>query len=123
MWFRLLPMFLMVLGPRFIPRLVRTAYVVWKLIFDTRVPLLLKLLLPATLLVFPLARVPLLGLVGFVLLLSFAVFLLLSLSPRHVVESYAPWRARNTTTHEDKQDPSRVVEGSYSLLDEEEPGK
>lgn len=123
MWFRLLPMFLMVLGPRFVPPLVRTAYVVWKLMFDARVPPLLKLLLPATLLVFPLARVPLLGFVGFVLLLSFAVFLLLNLSPRHVVESYDPWRARNTTAHKDKQDPSRVVEGSYSLLDEEEPGK
>ena len=123
MWFRLLPTLLMVLGPRFLPRLVRTAYVVWKLMFDTRVPLLLKLLLPATLLIFPIARVPLLGLVGFVLLLSFAVFLLLNLSPRHVVESYAPWRARNATPHDGQQDPSRVVEGNYSLLDEEEPDK
>lgn len=123
MWLRLLQQFLFILAPRFIPRLVRTAYVVWKLMLDSRVPLFLKLLLPATLLVFPFARVPLLGLAGFVLLLSLAVFLLLNLSPRHVVEGYAPWRTRERTADHREQDPSRVVEGNYSLVDEEEPGK
>ena len=68
-----------ILAPRVIPRLVRTVYLVWKLYFDHRVPLLLKLLPPATIIYFltPFARVPVVGLAGYLVVLAFAIFLFL----------------------------------------------
>ncbi len=123
MWLRLIQFFLLILGPRLIPSLVRRVYLVWKLMFDRRVPLLLKLLLPASLLIIPFARVPLLAVTGFVLLLSLAAFLLVNLAPQDVVEGYAPWRARRRGPHPGEKDSGRVVEGNYSLVDEEDPNK
>ncbi len=110
-----------ILAPRVIPRLVRTVYLVWKLYFDHRVPLLLKLLPPATIIYFltPFARVPVVGLAGYLVVLAFAIFLFLNLSPREVVERYAPWRARTGSTSQTEQDRSRVVEGSFRLKDDE----
>ena len=123
MWLRLIQLFLLLLGPRLIPRLLRTASLAWKLIFDNRVPLVLKLLLPASLLIIPFARVPLLAATGFVLLLSLAIFLLVNLAPQHVVDGYAPWRASGRRPRPEERDPAKVVEGSYNLVDEEEPNK
>ena len=125
MWFRLAFPLIFMFAPRLIPRLVRTAYLVWKLTFDHRVPLLLKLLVPASLiyLVTPFSRLPYgVGLVGFLMLLSLAVFILINFAPRNVVESYAPWRARSTTgSSSRREDPSKVVEGSYHLMDDQDP--
>lgn len=126
MWWRLAFPLMFFMGPRLIPRLVRTVYVVWKLTFDHRVPLLLKLLVPATLLYFvlPLSRLPYVGLAGYLVLLSFAIFLLLNLSPRDVVYGYAPWRAKQRpSTGSGEKHSSRVVEGSYEVVDEEESTK
>ena len=90
---------------------------------DHRVPLLLKLLVPATILYFvtPLARVPYVGLAGYLFVLWVAVSILFNLAPRDVVESYAPWRASRKTGSTVKEDSSQVVEGSYRLLDNEGP--
>ena len=116
---------IMILAPRMIPRFVRTGYVVLKLLFDSRVPLLLRLLVPASLLYFvhPISRLPYLGPIGFLALLFLASFILLNLAPRDVVEGYAPWRARDRTETRTKGDSSRVVEGRYHLVDEEETTK
>ena len=125
MLLRLLMPLLMLMLPRVIPRLIRSAVLVWRLMWDRRVPLLLRLLMPGSLLYFltPLARVPLPGLIGYVVVLSVVVFLLLNLAPRDVVESHAPWRARRRASDPGERDPSKVVEGSYRLVDEEEPTK
>ena len=116
------PLLFWMLVPRLAPRLVRTAYLVWKLHFDRRVHLLLKMVIPASLVYFltPVARVPVLGIVGYLAVLSLAVYLVINLAPRHVVETYAPWRARGGGPSGEK-DPSRVVEGRYRVMDEEEP--
>ena len=92
MWFRFAFPLLMILAPRLIPRFVKTGYVVWKLLFDSRVPLLLRLLVPASLIYFvhPISRLPYLGPIGFLVLLFLASFILLNLAPRDVVEGYAP---------------------------------
>ena len=125
MWWRLAFPLLFFFGPRLIPRMTRVAYLVWKLSFDSRVPLLLRLLVPATLAYFatPFSRIPYVGLAGYIPVLSLAIFILLNLAPPQVVESYAPWRARRRTTHPSEKDPSKVVEGSSRLVDEEEPPK
>ena len=123
MWWRLAFPLIFMFAPRLIPRMARTAYLVWKLILDNRVPLLLRLLVPATLIYFvtPFARVPYIGLVGYLLVFLFAVWILLSLAPRNVVGSYAPWMTRGRAEESSsKKDSSRVVEGSYRLPDEED---
>ena len=112
-------------APRLVPRAVRTAYLVWKLSFDRRVPLLLKLLVPGTLVYFvhPISRIPYLGLAGYLILLLIAVWILLNLAPGHVVEEYAPWRAAGRTAGRQDRGSAKVVEGTARLVDEEEPGK
>jgi hypothetical protein len=124
MWWRLgLPLAL-IFGRKLIPRIVGTLYLVWKLSTDPRVPLLLKLLTPGSLiyLLTPLFRIPFLGPVGFLVVLLLAMWALITLAPQHVVEYYAPWRARGEPKRREEQ-RSRVVEGSYHVVDDEEPGK
>ena len=122
MWWRLAFPLVFMFAPNIISRVVRTVYLAWKLTLDHRVPLLLKLLVPASILYFvtPLARVPYVGLAGYLLVLWVAVSILFNLAPRRVVESYAPWRASRKTVSTGKEDSSQVVEGSYRLLDDEE---
>ncbi len=124
MIWRLAYPFLLLFGPVILPRLVRTAYAVWKLTTDRRVNILLRLLTPASLIYFltPFFRFPLIGPAGYLIVLGAAVYLLLNLAPREVVEEYAPWRVRRnyerggTAGHD-----GRVVEGSGRIIDEEEP--
>ena len=123
MWWRLAFPLVFFFAPNIISRVVRMVYLAWKLTLDHRVPLLLKLLVPASILYFvtPLARVPYVGPAGYLFVLWVAVSILFNLAPRGVVESYAPWRASRKAGSASKEDPSRVVEGSYRLLDDEEP--
>ena len=125
MLWRLVFPFVLMFAPRLIPRLVRTAYLVWKLSFDSRVSLLLRLLVPATIIYFvtPIARIPLVGPVGYLLVLSAAVWLLLNLAPQDVVATYAPWRAGTRPDGGPDRDPSKVVEGSYRVADDDKPDK
>ena len=124
LWRMVFPL-VMMFTPRLVPRVVRTAYLVWKLIWDGRVPLLLRLLVPATLIYFltPFARIPMVGLVGFILLLLLAVFVLFNLAPREVVEEHAPWRASRRPEGRSEKGSSRIVEGSHRLENEEEGSK
>ena len=121
MWWRLAFPIVLFFVPRLIPSVVRRVYLLWKLVFDARVPLLLKLLLPGTLLYFvlPLSRVPYLGPAGYLLLFFFAAWLLINLAPRNVVDYYAPWRARSKSPSGGEKDPSKVVEASYHVVDED----
>ena len=109
--------FLIPLLMRFIrlPRVSKTLYLVWRLTFDRRVPLLLRLLVPtsAVYLFFPIARVPYLGPIGFIVVLLLAVWVLLNFAPRHVIESHTGDVKR------EEGDPKRVVEGRYQMMDEE----
>ena len=122
MWWRLAFPLLFFLGPRFIPRLARNLYLVWKLSFDRRVPLLLRLMVPASAIsLVVLARIPIVGWIAFLLVLGLAMWALVSFAPRHVVQEHAPWRARTEAGQNPvEKDPSQVVEGSYQLIDEEE---
>ena len=98
-----------------IPRVSKTLYVVWRLTFDRRVPLLLRLLVPASIIYLftPIARLAYLGPIGFIVVLLLAVWLLLNLTPRHVIESHTGEAKR------EEGDPKRVVEGRYQMMDEE----
>lgn len=131
MWWRLALPLLWILVPRFIPGVARTTYLVWKLTFDSRVPLLLRLLIPASLVYFvvPFGLIPDLlpfgiGLIEDVILLLLAVWALVSFAPQHVIEEHAPWKARTGSAQSpSEKDPAKVVEGSFHVVDEEDPKK
>ena len=122
MIWRLAYPFLFLFGPIILPKLIRTVYVVWKLTIDKRVNILLKLLIPGTLIYFltPVSRIPLIGFAGYFIVLSVAVYMLLNLAPREVVEEYAPWRVRRDYGR-GPRDGDRVVDGSGRIIDEDEP--
>ena len=123
MWWRLAFPLVMILGPRLIPPVVRRVRLAWKLILDSRVPLLLRLLVPATLVYFltPVGRLPLVGPVGYIVVFSLALWALFNLAPRDVVDSHAPWRSRRRAEEPRNKETSRVVEGSYQLVEDEKP--
>ena len=122
MLLRLLYPLLFILGPRLIPRVVRAVRLAWNLSFDARVPFLLKLLVPGTLVYFlmPIARLHLVGLAGYLVVLSAAVWLLINLSPLEVVSYHAPWRSRGRSAGRSKRDSSEVVDSTGWVVEEEE---
>ena len=117
---------LLMLSPLVLPRMLRTAYLVWKLTFDSRVPLLLRLLVPTALVYFvvPVSIVPDVlpfgvGLIEDMLLLLLAVWVLIRFAPPHVVEDYAPWRASSKPSRSSSGGgPSKVVDSTYRIVDE-----
>ena len=123
---RLIIQILLMLSPLILPRMLRTAYLVWKLTFDSRVPLLLRVLVPTALVYFviPVSIVPDVlpfgvGLIEDILLLLLAVWALISFAPAHVVEQYAPWKASSKSSRSSSgRDPSKVVDSTYHIVDE-----
>ena len=123
---RLIIQIMLMLSPLVLPRMLRTAYLVWKLTFDSRVPLLLRLLVPTALVYFvvPVSIVPDVlpfgvGLIEDLLLLLLAVWALIRFAPAHVVEDYAPWRASSKSSRTSpERGPSKVVDSTYRIVDE-----
>lgn len=120
---RLLVNILMLLLPRFLPQLLRYGLLVWRLTFDRRVSIFLRALVPLALvyLVLPWGlvpdRTPILGWMDDLIILGLALFLLLKLAPRAVVDEHLG-RAPPSERPEDK-DPSKVVDGKARFLDQE----
>jgi uncharacterized membrane protein YkvA (DUF1232 family) len=122
MLFRLAIPLLFLFVPRLLPRIIRFVRLVWRLTFDKRVPLALRLLLPLAILYalspvdFIRDRVPVVGRFDDLLVLVLAVLLLTKLAPRHVVDEHLG-RPRASNRPEDR-DPSKVVDGSARLIDD-----
>lgn len=110
------------LGPRVIPVVVRYLRLIWRLIWDKRVPLVLRSLVPLAILyaLSPLDlirdRIPVVGRFDDLIVLGFAVLFLVKFSPQHVLDEYAG-KPRASMRPEDK-DPSKIVDGSSKLIDE-----
>ena len=110
------------LGPRLLPKVMRYARLVWRLILDSRVPLVLRALVPLAILyaLSPLDlirdRIPVIGRLDDLIVLGLAVLFLVKLSPQHVLDEYNG-RSQVSDRPEDK-DPSKVVDGSSKLIDE-----
>ena len=119
--YRLAIPLLLILILRFLPSILRFLRLVWRLTFDKRVPLLLRLLVPLALLYLlsPIDlvrdRIPRLGWADDLLVLGLAVLLLTKLAPRHLVEEHLGNRA--AANRPEERDPSKVVEGSARLID------
>ncbi len=123
MFMRLAVPLLLFFAPRFLPHILRFARLVWRLSFDRRVPLLLRMLLPAAILYavspFDLVpdRVPILGRFDDLIFLTFALLLLVKLSPKEVVDEHngvAP-----SSNRPEEKDPNKVVDGTGRVIDDE----
>ena len=124
MLYRLAMPLLFMLGPRVLPPIIRFLRLVWRLIFDKRVPIILRALVPlAIVYVFsPIDFIPdfraSYGLARFddLIVLGLAVLLLTKLAPQHVIDEHLG-RTPVTDRPEDK-DPSKVVDGTGRLIDD-----
>jgi uncharacterized membrane protein YkvA (DUF1232 family) len=122
MLFRLAIPLVFLFVPRLLPGIIRFVRLVWRLSFDKRVPLALRLLLPLAILYalspvdFIRDRVPVVGRFDDLVVLVLAVLLLTKLAPRHVVDEHLG-RPRASNRPEDR-DPSKVVDGSARLIDD-----
>ena len=122
MFMRIALPLLLFFAPRLLPHIMRFARLVWRLSFDRRVPLMLRLLLPLAILYamspFDLVKdsVPVLGRFDDLIFIALALLLLVKLSPREVVDEHngvVPPSDRP----EDK-DPDNVVDGSGRIIDD-----
>lgn len=110
------------LGPRVLPGVIRYARLIWRLIWDKRVPLALRSLVPLAILYAILPkdlisdRLPVIGRFDDLIVLGFAVLFLTKFSPQHVLDEYTG-KTKDSIRPEDK-DPSKVVDGSSKLIDE-----
>ena len=122
---RLAAPLLFFLLPRLGPSIFRFLRLAWKLIFDKRVPKVLRLLVPLALLYalpgFPNilkdSLHPILGRFDDLIVLGFSLLLLTKLAPKHVVDEHMGIQPANPRPQE--EDPSKVVEGSAQILEED----
>ena len=123
MFMRIAIPLMLFLAPRFMPHLLRFGRLVWRLSFDKRVPLLLRLLLPVAIAyaVSPIDlvkdSVPILGRFDDLIFIAMALLLLVKLSPKVVVDEHNGV-VPPTDRPEDK-DPDKVVDGTGRVVDDQ----
>lgn len=121
--FRLAVPLLYMFGPRLLPPIMRFLRLVWRLTFDKRVSIFLRMLLPLAILYIlsPIDllkdRIPIVGRFDDLLVLGLAALFLTKLAPKHVVDELSGPSIRKDRP-EDK-DPSKVVDGSSRIVDDE----
>ena len=123
MLFKIAMPLLMMFGPRLLPPLIKYVLLVWRLIFDRRVPLVLRSLVPMSILYFLSPwdlvsdRFGLISKVDDLLVFLLALLLLLKLSPRHVINEHLGITPLEERPQE--KDPDKVVDGTSRPVDEE----
>lgn len=121
MFMKLAVPILLFFAPRFLPHILRFGRLVWRLSFDKRVPLVLRLLLPLALLyaVSPIDivkdTVPVLGRFDDLIFIALALLLLVKLSPQAVLDEHngAPPPSGRSESKD------KVVDGSGRVIDDE----
>ena len=110
-------------GPRILPPIIRFLRLVWRLTFDKRVSIFLRMLVPLAIIyvVSPIDLAPdnvgRIGRVDDIIVLGLAVLFLTKLAPKHVVDELTGSPLKRDRP-EDK-DPSKVVDGSARIVDDE----
>ena len=110
-------------GPRLLPPIIRFLRLVWRLTFDKRVSIFLRMLVPLAVVYVLLPydflndRIPIVGRFDDLLIMGLATLLLTKLAPRHVVDELTG-SALKRDRPEDK-DPTNVVDGSARIIDDE----
>ncbi len=124
MMFRLAYMLSMMLLPRFLPRILRYLRLIWRLIFDRRVNIILRALVPLAILYalspIDLIRdnIPIVGRFDDLVVMGLAILLLIKLSPPDVVNEHLG-KIPESDSLED-EDPSKVVDGKARFIDDED---
>ena len=108
--------------PRLLPTIIRFVRLVWRLTFDKRVPLFLRLLLPVAILYavspFDLIKdtVPVLGRVDDLIFIALALLLLVKLSPREAVDEHNG--VIPPSDRPEDKDPDKVVDSTGRIIDD-----
>ena len=112
------------LAPRLLPKAIPFARLVWRLTFDNRVSIFLRILVPLSLIyaISPIDlikdRVPFgIGRFDDLIILGLALLFLTKLAPKNIVDEHMG-RAPESNRPEDK-DPNNVVDGSSRIVDDE----
>ena len=114
---------LLFFAPRFMPHILRFARLIWRLSFDKRVPLFLRLLLPVAILYaispIDLVRdtVPVLGRFDDLIFIAMALLLLVKLSPKEVVDEHNG--VIPPSDRPEDKDPDKVVDSTGRIIDDE----
>ena len=122
MFMRIALPLLFMFAPRLLPHLVRFGRMVWRLSFDRRVPLVLRLLLPLAIMyaISPIDlirdRIPYLGRFDDLIFIALALLFLVKLSPKDVVDEHNGVVPKSDRP-EDK-DPDNVVDGTGGVIDD-----
>ena len=112
---------LMMLLPRFLPKIIKYLGLIWKLTFDKRVNIILRALVPLAVLyaIVPTDLVkdqlPIIGRFDDIIVLGLAALLLIKLAPQHVVNGHLGIEPVSLRPEDD--DPSNVVDGSSRPID------
>ncbi|MAF40001.1 MAG: hypothetical protein CL696_14185 [Chloroflexi bacterium] len=123
MFYRLAFPLLYFLAPRFLPKALKFARLVWRLIFDKRVSIFLRALVPLAVIyiISPYDilrdRIPILGRFDDLIILGLALLFLTKMAPPNIVDEHMD-RVTESDRPEDK-DPEKVVDGSSRLIDDE----
>ena len=119
---RLLFPLLMMLIPRFLPKILLYLMLIWRLTFDRRVSIFLRALVPLALLYvlwpFDLIKdnLPIIGRMDDLIILGLAVLLLVKLAPKYVVDEHL---GKPPSDRPEDKDPSQVVDGKARFIDDE----
>ena len=112
---------LMMLLPRFLPKIIKYLGLIWKLTFDKRVNIILRSLVPLAVLyaIVPTDLVkdqlPIIGRFDDIIVLGLAALMLIKLAPQHVVNGLLGIEPVSLRPEDD--DPSNVVDGSSRPID------
>jgi uncharacterized membrane protein YkvA (DUF1232 family) len=123
MFMRIAVPLLLFLAPRFMPHILRFARLVWRLTFDKRVPLMLRLLLPVAILygISPVDlvkdTVPVLGRFDDLIFIALSLLLLVKLSPKEVVDEHNG--VIPPSDRPEDKDPDKVVDGTGRVIDDD----
>ena len=119
---RLLVNILLLMLPRFLPKILLYLLLIWRLTFDRRVSIFVRALVPLALvyIVSPLDlikdNIPLIGRLDDLIILGLAILLLIKLAPPEVVDEHL---GRPRPQRPEEKDPSQVVDGKARFLDDE----
>jgi uncharacterized membrane protein YkvA (DUF1232 family) len=113
---------LMMLVPRFLPQIIKHVVLVWRLIFDKRVNIVLRSLVPLAVIyaIVPTDlvkdNVPILGRFDDFIVFGLALLFLIKLAPKHIVAEHLG--VKPGSDRPEDQDPKNVVDGSSRIIDD-----
>ena len=111
------------LAPRLLPKAIKLGVLVWRLLFDKRVSIFIRALVPLALLYiispFDLIkdRIPVLGRFDDLIVIGLALLFHIKLAPKSVVDEHMGVIPKSNRPEDN--DPDKVVDGTSKVIDDE----